>query len=252
MINLTKMSGAGCLAHEWGHALDHAIGSSFGVVGFASEAKPQQFRGLPESFKAVINALRYKTILVKPEDNKESVSPQLAHAKKNLTNWIASVKPSKMTPELSSAWENTVQRIFDNADSFTGSEYWRPNRRYDIKTHPDVESLSQISKFATNHVIPRESKMQICLWAKEVNRFGKQMEASEPVKKQVRTDYYQGSIDFGNLFSKYGHGYWDSICEMFARAFDCYISDKVAEQGYHSDYLSARANSFVAPNPKGA
>ena len=38
---------------------------------------------------------------------------------------------------------------------------------------------------------------------------------------------------------------------MFARAFDCYIADKIAEAGLKSDYLSAYANSFVMTDENG-
>ena len=38
-------------------------------------------------------------------------------------------------------------------------------------------------------------------------------------------------------WSKLGHDYWTSDCEMFARAFACYIKDKLAEKGITDDYL---------------
>lgn len=46
------------------------------------------------------------------------------------------------------------------------------------------------------------------------------------------------------------HGYWSSSCEMLARAFACYVSDKLYDEGKCSDYLcgSAEAN-FADGNP---
>lgn len=41
------------------------------------------------------------------------------------------------------------------------------------------------------------------------------------------------------MYSKTEHGYWQSKIEMFARAFACYISDKL---GYKSDYLCGHAD----------
>lgn len=32
---------------------------------------------------------------------------------------------------------------------------------------------------------------------------------------------------------------------MFARAFDCYIADKLREKGLRSDYLTAHSDCFV-------
>lgn len=58
------------------------------------------------------------------------------------------------------------------------------------------------------------------------------------------TEYYRGSTRFGEMYAKTGHGYWESRCEMLARAFDCYVHDKLAELGIRSDYLSAYSDSF--------
>ncbi len=57
------------------------------------------------------------------------------------------------------------------------------------------------------------------------------------------TEFYKGSKKFGGCYSKEG-GYWDSTVEMFARAFDCYISDRLKEKGWKSGYLCGGANSL--------
>lgn len=58
VINLTKMHGAGCTAHEWFHALDYFLARKYGVddTQLASESKQQD--GLPESFRRLILALK--------------------------------------------------------------------------------------------------------------------------------------------------------------------------------------------------
>lgn len=138
VINLTKMSGAGCLAHEWCHALDFYLSKTFDIeVGtLASEATSTFERSkLPKSFVTLVDSF-----VVDPT-----------------------------------------------------------TRRY--------------------------------------------------------TEYYKGSRAFGKKFSKSGHGYWESRCEMLARAFDCYIKDKMAEIGIRSDYLSAYSDTFESGDavayPKG-
>lgn len=245
VINLTKMSGAGCLAHEWAHALDHAIGMKAGAPDFASEVKrPRSGMEIPESFLDLMHKLRYKEAVLPAEDIKKELEPDIKKAQKNLHNWIESVRPMRLPEDLSKAWNDAEKRIMDNPSSFTGGEYWSVSRRDNITTHPDVEQLSQICKYATNHVIPRSSKQQIALWAKELNRLSEREKAVAATKTTVKTEFYNNSIEFDKTYSKYGHGYWQSSCEMFARAFDCYIADKVKEQGYRSDYLSANSDSF--------
>ena len=133
VINLTKMSGAGALAHEWGHALDHAAGIFYEVKGsnFASES---------------------------------------ADAKHFLKS------PTKL-PE-----------VYKKIDAILTD----PNGRY-----------------------------------------------------------YKDSSTFGGIFTNMGQGYWNSQCEMFARAFDCYIVDKLKAMGVRSDYLTSKAESFKTEYSKG-
>lgn len=59
------------------------------------------------------------------------------------------------------------------------------------------------------------------------------------------TDFYLGSCKFDKLYRKSGHGYWSDQCEMFARAFDCYIKDKMTKCSCHNDYLTSNADSFI-------
>jgi hypothetical protein len=44
------------------------------------------------------------------------------------------------------------------------------------------------------------------------------------------------------MAQKCDKGYWASECEMFARAFSCYVTDKLAEMGGKSDYLSGHSD----------
>lgn len=50
--------------------------------------------------------------------------------------------------------------------------------------------------------------------------------------------------------------YWSSTHEMFARAFNCYVIDKLAEKGIRNDYLATEPEYYLDeysfnPNPKG-
>lgn len=69
--------------------------------------------------------------------------------------------------------------------------------------------------------------------------------------KEVITDFEVGSAAMDKSFSMDGHGYWSSDCEMLARAFACYIEDKMKEQGMRSDYLSNNADCYGKGVPQG-
>lgn len=69
------------------------------------------------------------------------------------------------------------------------------------------------------------------------------IKAMQMDKNHHQTNYYKDSSNFGRLISKNGHGYWNSRCEMFARAFACYVKDKLDK----NDYLCGHAESCTAP-----
>jgi hypothetical protein len=74
---------------------------------------------------------------------------------------------------------------------------------------------------------------------------------NETITRRVKTDFYKGSKAFDEQYSKMGHGYWSSPCEMFARAFDCYVSDKLKEAGVQSQYLTSHADAYSAVRSDG-
>lgn len=126
VINLTKMRGAGSLAHEWWHGLDDYIGDTLGLTRYASESR--------------------------------SVYPPMDHL-------LEACKVMSTEPE-----------------------------------HPNY---------------------------------------------MKRTKFYMDSQELGSAFQKSGHGYWDSDVELTARAFACYVKDRL---GFQSDYLVGHAESAYYGN----
>ena len=54
------------------------------------------------------------------------------------------------------------------------------------------------------------------------------------------TSYYLDSYKYGNQTAKTGHGYWTSSCELFARAFACYVQIRLSGV---NDYLCGHAEA---------
>lgn len=247
VINLTKMSGAGCLAHEWGHALDHALGLSLGTTKLASEAL---IFNTPDSFRNLISAMKHKEGITDVEEMKKEIDRKLKEKERGLRGWTDSVKPYDLSEENSKRWDAMVQEIIDNADNFSGLEY-QGSRYREPQTNPYVEALSSFRKSWTNRGIEKKAKIQICLWTSLIKGLKRQRENVQPKPIKIETDFYKGSKAFDDIYSKGGHGYWQSSCEMFARAFDCYVADKFKEAGQKSEYLTAYADSFKMPDGKG-
>lgn len=70
-------------------------------------------------------------------------------------------------------------------------------------------------------------------------------------KDGTHTNYYENSIQFDRSYSKHGQGYWSSSCELFARAFACYLTDKFKEKGYKNDFLNGHSDTYVSVDKKG-
>lgn len=128
VINLTRLRGAGSLGHEWGHALDHLIGQSYGSTDLATKGIHR--KEVPESL------------------------------------------------------ENVMDKICRN-------------------------------------------------------------------EKGIYTEFYTDSVKFDGQYTKHGQGYWASDCELFARAFACYLSDKLEEKGNRNDYLNGHCDTYVSMDKKG-
>lgn len=74
------------------------------------------------------------------------------------------------------------------------------------------------------------------------NSFCELITAMKIAENGEYTDFYRGSARFDKGFRKDSHGYWSSSCEMFARAFACYVKDTC---DFRSDYLFAQADTYV-------
>lgn len=63
----------------------------------------------------------------------------------------------------------------------------------------------------------------------------------------IPTEFYKESKKADGSFAKTDNGYWVSNCEMFARAFACYVEDKLREKSIRCDYLTGHADYTVYP-----
>lgn len=63
------------------------------------------------------------------------------------------------------------------------------------------------------------------------------------------TKYFKKSQEADTVYSKETHGYWASEEEMLARAFACYVKDKLEDVSIQSDYLCGHVEFDV--NPEG-
>ena len=230
VINLTKMKGAGSLAHEWGHALDDFIGKELGLNGFFTEnyrySDPSS-----EIIKDIIETMQYKMISGDEMTNKQ-IQDYEKHINKT-KNVINSFFPEEhLTKKQLQLKDKLIQDLIDNAEKNNEKIYDYISTGEGIK---EIDELSNLRKQTVGRVISRDEKINIAHLQNSI--FHKKNQIGKPVR--VKTDFYQNSIKFDDMYSKTEHGYWQSKIEMFARAFACYVSDKL---GCKSDYLCGHAD----------
>lgn len=230
VINLTKMKGAGSLAHEWGHALDDFIGKKLEVNGFFTE-NYRHSDPSSEVIKDIIETMQYKMISSDEVTNKQIENyDKHINKTKNVINLF--FPEEYLTKEQLQLKEQLIQDLIDNAEKNNEKFYDYISTGIGIK---EIDELSNLRKQTVGRTISKDERINIAHLQNYI--FHNKNQIGKPVR--VKTDFYKNSIAFDNMYSKTEHGYWQSRIEMFARAFACYVSDKL---GYKSDYLCGHAN----------
>ncbi|BDF57284.1 hypothetical protein CE91St36_01010 [Christensenellaceae bacterium] len=221
VINLTKMHGAGALAHEWWHGLDDYLGGKFGANGYLSENTH-----LYAPFNKLVEVMKYK-----PETLEQATARTAEKESATRKNIEKSLDYSILT------------HIKRSGDEKIVSEYEHLKSDFFAGVPGTLDRLNALKKSVTGHVIPKNDRTPLEVY----ERVYQQMATEPPQPPQigkVKTDYYRGSIEMGEICEKDG-GYWQSNVEMTARAFATYVMDKLP---YRSDYLDGHAEHALAPN----
>ena len=203
VINLTKMHGAGALAHEWWHGLDDYLGGLKGAHGMLSDHP-----SIYEPMKRLVDAIKYKTET--PEQAKARTEQSNARQRKSAEAWVDSVMKSTV-------YHTDEPIIIERYESLKADF---------LKGEPDtVSKLSALKKEITGHVIPKSTCQD--LEVQEYIMRGIQNQG-EPRLQRIPTDYYKNSQKMGSSTEKDG-GYWDSEVEMTARAINAAFDNLIAE-----------------------
>lgn len=213
VINLTKMHGAGSLAHEWWHGFDDYLGTRMGANGFLSE-QPRRYA----LFQKLIDTMKFKPET--PEQAAARTDAQADRTRKNAAGWLDSAVLGALRR---SGNEEHLERYAVLKEAFLSGEAGT------------VEQINAFKKEVTGRVIPKSERERLEIFE---HILSSQQEQQAPEIGRVHTDFYRNSVRMGKECEKDG-GYWDSNVEMTARAFACYIKDKLP---YPSDYLAGHAD----------
>lgn len=269
VINLTKISGAGSLSHEWFHAFDSYFGvmekkvfmpNEDGVIKTPSEdrdylsgdyySNPFVRKEVIEAWDKVWNKMRYKYEttdydLNRIESKIENAINSVLYSLASTRGWIAidrnyGLRKKAATKEQLDRWDALVERIKNNDLGPISPR--KTKKKYSFEQEYEVQrQLSDLSKEITGRErigIDYNDLRRIELHNKELQKA--KSDKTYQVKKN--TTFYNGSKDMDESRSS---AYWSTNLEMSARAFESYVYDKLKEAGAKNDYLVHSVNNNI-------
>jgi len=287
VINLTKIRGAGSLAHEWFHALDDYIARSsdteatarsrkmFGDQRMATHRLTGNVRPeLKATFDAVVSAMTTKKggVAIEEEGAKrgltraqEAVQSRLDNERRTIATarqWGAK-KGSATTAQLAE-WDALAARAVagDNGAKVHVSPPKVARLAIGYQSSEVVRGLNAIYKAVTGRSFDTADSASMgrqLYWA--INSVADMNERVAKAQEGAIEERRTGTEFFNEAKKIDGYrasDYWATPHEMGARAFESYIFDKLAANENRSDYLvHGVENRYYAllqmkPYPEGA
>jgi len=275
VINLTKMNGAGTLAHEWAHALDHSIGK---VVKSDAYATGLGYRKhpVPEVNDAIRKVVRTLTTseTARPVSDGSGMMDAFKKSAENAMSDLRSQllydetkyrtrgrKPA--SPEIMAEFDKLAKRVIEG--DFGGKATFESKSRYSYsnETREVFNHLDALYKKAKGRTIYVQGDYSI---GNKLNSLRRQFEAAESrIAKATagesevigkRSNFFREAAE---MDTKRASKYYSTDEEMWARAFEAYVSDKLKAKGITSQYLvhstengPYRAMGIGSPYPEGA
>jgi len=205
VINLTKLKGAGSLAHEWGHFLDHAIMMAYTKVGKVQWASGGGARHeLPpevhSAVRSVMDTIKYEAETdegLKGKDEKVKAIRNDMHA---------------LVSELDGQGAELKDLDKRQRKLYSAGKRMEADPEYDELTARRQELSESYNKLVT-----------------EYNSKRREVRALE--KGPAETAHYAAAQELA------GGTYYAQDVELFARAFESWVEDKLTAQGRKSGYL---------------
>jgi hypothetical protein len=274
VINLTRLKGAGSLAHEFFHALDDHLAnhvrqavkdasyggrvssSYFSTELFLSEKRATRSSSsagiaqssfvptdLKERLKPLVDVVNSMSLRTLTEDEARIVAGNALN--KTFYSLVGGIRcalfvlmPSKETQarnELAQRYAQTAWQEIEQGKA--------PRMGHEIQ-HPLVERLAAMQPERTLNRSETSSLREALHATNEVLRsapaafaLAKDRDAllaSELMTKIARTKYFTDAEKLDEGKSKV---YWSSVRELAARAFESYVQDRCEKKGQRDDYL---------------
>lgn len=225
VINLTKLKGAGSLAHEWGHFLDLELAILCGGSGkkLLTEIRLNESN---QKHPNVYKALKHVMDVIKQRPM--STEEYVAHYESTLERYKKNLKITLKNNSLnyySKATDEQVAHFDQLCDA--------------VVENPTVAMLEKVFEYyreVRGKVMPKADRDEIEMRRKWCEDEFIKVEAfklnPKPTTDLVtQTNYVAGAKALDANSSK---AYFSQNAELFARAFECFVSDSL---GFKSQYL---------------
>lgn len=187
--------------------------------------------------------MRKKVTITTEEQNairEQSHQASIQKAEMLLWERLLSITPKQHTAKQQIDWDKALQEVYDHRCIAKPDMYLGTNG-----TNPVLEKLSVLHKEITGHVISKRKRISINRSLSDLHQSERPYHRATQAIEQIQSNnYQQGSWEISKYFSKTSHGELYEFREKFARAFDCYIADKLQEAGIENQYLTAHADEF--------
>jgi GGDEF domain-containing protein len=258
-INITRTAGAGSVAHEWAHALDHYFATQAGFGGasepFLTMWKRRGGKGtirpeIVKAFAAIVQAMEKRAEA--PEETAARAQRLEEIETKRLESWLGWFGKQFAGNDQAAAELSVLADRIRQGDYRRGEDAYvqiTPSRgRMNPGTAvlsivADVRDLAKKYKIAIpiDNIKALNATVSFAKYLEE-----KQDDGHEP--QTVTTQYKSAALHLDKGKKK---PYWSTQLEMFARAFDAYIVDRLAVLEQDNSYL-AHLNRTGETVPMGA
>lgn len=247
VINLTKMRGAGALAHEWAHAMDDYFGrQAMKGSEFSSKREDYASFGLRkgkgvrdevvDAWNDVSDAILKRT--VGKEEAMGEINKKLKKNRDYAASWLRDPKKSfdtKATAAQKKQWDGIVADMMEAS----GAAIYDTKKRSALgaRTYKGVEALKALHKEVLGRTIPKRNvdglipnlaQLDLTLQSREKAMAGE-------LSSKTNSSFMNEAKELDN--NSGGKAYWATKHEMYARAFESYIADKLKNAGARSQYL---------------
>ena len=241
-INITRTSGAGSLAHEWGHALDHLYARIAGLERQESPFLSEYIRSISSapSRAALRDEVRtaYLDLMhhiskrpLTEEELAKTADLRVEKSRRNINSWLASIRRDfeRSAAEALPNFDALAQRIRQDDFGTSGER---------DEFFPVITEIRQQYKQATGRIYSIQDSRALQTNLRHLRGLLESSRAAQAHSAQPMTSSHFVALAAGLDKEKGGKPYWATPRELFARAFDAWVSDQMELRETRNTYLS--------------